>query len=113
MTHDYRQTPSVAYRYWLHDPDGLGLLFFRSKEDRLAAYTATLDAWRGEGDWPEEVTHIYAGEVTHLSTEIDRIDRPPSEQLIDGEDQEGRYWEDHCDYVCNYALTPLPEESSL
>ena len=59
-----------------------------------------------EDVWDEEVENILAGEVTHTTTQINRVEKPELNE--DGEDKDGTLWPAEWDYMCNYALIPLP-----
>jgi hypothetical protein len=105
---DYRVTPSGTYRYWLFEPD-IGILFFRSVADREASWQETLALYRDEGEWPDEVEDICAGEVTLIATAIEPIERPLVLDLDEDVcDDEGQVWPAGSMSHCEYALRPLP-----
>jgi hypothetical protein len=111
---DYRYAPSRTYRYWCYTPDECGMRFFRRAADRDAAVALTLELYREEGEWPEEVDAICAGEVTLMATQIDRVERPATLDIdAYGCDADGMPWPDGCEYRCRYALRPLaPPETA-
>ena len=105
---DYRHSPGRTYRYWLYEPDS-GTIFFRTVEDRDACLEESLALSRDEGEWPDEVEEICAGEVTLIATQIDRVERPATlDSDTDGDDDDGNPWPAGCEYRCAYALRPLP-----
>lgn len=96
--------------YFVYDPEGSGLTYFETIEQRDAYaaecvedYLESYDGWSSE-----EVTNVVAGVVTRSAQQVDRIDRPDDidEEGIDGE---GRYWDSDWDYVCNYKMLPVED----
>lgn len=101
----YKYYPSAEYRYWLHDPSGNGMVYFRSVADRDTTAEAAIACYLDEA-WDEGVESVAVGEVTHVATQVDRTDRP-DELDEENYDDEGDYWPLGTEYRCNYELRPL------
>lgn len=109
-------SPSPEYRYFLYDPND-GHTFYRTPEERDIAAKSLIKDYLSDGGWSEDVVDIYAGEATHLVSEVERIDKV-GELDEDGYDENGEYWvDDDVDCKCNYDLRPLvptsPAEGEL
>lgn len=102
---DKRQEPHPDYRYWLCDPGGDGMVYYRTREDRDKAGEAAIAACLDADGWAEDVECVAAGEVTHVAQCLDRKERPTNLDA-DGCDDDGVYWGD-CDSMGNYTLEPL------
>lgn len=99
--------PSKENRFFLYDPEGDGISFFPTAKER-DEYAAKIIPDYCDDTWSEEVEFVIAGEVTHTAQEVDRVDRPPEDQLDEnGCDQEGEYWPHGWDWRCNYVLKPI------
>jgi hypothetical protein len=98
----WTKTPWKDRRFFLYDPEGNGLMFFETREERDAAAKEAIPAYAEDGPWAEEVKGVCAGEVTHIATEVDREERPENE-----EEAEDEGWPSDVDYRCNYELRPL------
>ena len=108
MSFDSRHQPHPDYPFFLFDPEGEGITFYRTAEDRDAAAKGAIQEYLADGSWAEEVTGLCAGHVTHIATETNRRDRPPDDELDEeGCDGEGVYWEPEHGWTCNYELLPL------
>jgi hypothetical protein len=112
MSNDIRYTPNATHPYGLCDPEGDGITFYNSPDERDEAAEKAIKAYLDEGEWLEEVTSVFAFMVTHRATEIDVV-RPVGEINEDGCDEAGEYWPDtDCEYKCDYALKTFPEVES-
>lgn len=111
MNQDIKWHPHPEYPYWLNDPDGDGITFYRTAEDRDAAAAETLDEYKdADGCWTEEVEGVCAGVVTHIAQCKNKVMRPPEDELDEeGCDGEGAYWGDF-EWMGNYTLEPIKEE---
>lgn len=106
---DYSSYPTPEYRFFLYDPND-GITFWKTEEERDKAAEAAIDSYLDE-EWNEEVLGVVAGVVTHLTVEIDRVDKI-GKLDDDGYDEAGEYWPNNdCDYKCNHALKPLDTPS--
>jgi hypothetical protein len=100
-----RETPSAEFRYFIYDPQGWGFLYFKSEEDRDAASSSVIQGYCDDG-WDEEVTSVTAGEISHICSKTDVVERP--EQVDEeGYDEHGEYWAEEWDCKCSYTLMPL------
>ena len=102
-----RHTPSPEYRFWLYSPEGDGLTFWQTAEERDAYAVREINSYLDDSVWFEEVENIIAGVVTHTTQAIN-IQHPVGALDGDGYDEEGDYWEDPDDTKCDYALVSLP-----
>lgn len=106
---DTKRVPHPDYRFWLIDPEGDGMTYYRTAEDRDRAAALAIDACRGDGDegWDEDgLDGIAAGEVTHVARVTEKKMRP--DDLDDEQcDGEGVYWGDF-EWMGNYTMVPLP-----
>ena len=103
---DVKHRPHPEYRYWLYDPEGDGMTYYRTKEARDSAAKQAIDCYLEDG-WAEEVELVSAGEVTHFAQVLNKTMRPSDEDLEDGCDENGLDWPDGMDWRGNYALEPL------
>lgn len=102
-----RHTPSPEYRFWLYSPEGDGLTFWQTAEERDAYAVREINSYLDDSVWFEEVENIIAGVVTHATQAIN-IQHPVGALDGDGYDEEGDHWEDPDDTKCDYALVSLP-----
>lgn len=111
MKADYQRFPDSEYLFLLYDPEGNGLMFFRSAEERDAAARDVIDMYLDDG-WAEEVSCVFAGEVTHHTVRAGVKMRPKREAFDSEEafeDAMDEYGYSEWDYICNYELRPLSE----
>lgn len=103
------KTLKTEFKFWLYDPNGWGMRYFKSEEERNTAVKGLIDSYYSDDGWEEEVLEISAGEVTHIIQEINRIDRP---EVLDENDydEDGNYWNSDWDSLVNYELRPIKEE---
>jgi hypothetical protein len=102
---DLRYAPHPEYRFWLHDPEGNGMTYYRTASDRDEHAKEVIAGYLQDG-WSEETEHICAGEVTHIAQVLDKTMRP-DDLDEDGIDGEGNYWEDDMAWRGNYTLEPI------
>jgi len=107
VSHPLRYKPDDEHRFWCYSPEGDGLTFWRTAEDR-DAYAAKEIRTYLDDEWYQEVEDVIGGVVTHITKAID-IQKPQGELDEDGYDEagEGPFPERDC-VRCNYALLPLP-----
>lgn len=101
-------TPSTTRRFWLYDPEGDGMTYYRTRDARDVDAAEAIKSYSHpvEG-WPEEVEFVAAGEVTHFAQCLDREYRP--DNLDDeGCDEDGVWWDADVEWMGNYAMEPLP-----
>lgn len=108
---DMKHRPSAEYRYWLYDPEGDGMVYFRSAAERDKRASAVIESYLDE-EWAEEVELVAAGELTHFAQLIDRQLRPADEDLDEDMcDGEGTSWPEGMAWRGNYTLAPLNASS--
>jgi hypothetical protein len=112
MINDVQYTPDQYYRFFLYDPEGDGITFYRTIADRDKAAKEAIDRCLDSGEWSEETDRILAGEVTHKATKID-IQYPVGKIDENNEDEEGTYWSNGIDYMCDYEMKPLRNKVKL
>ena len=102
--------PTAEYRFFLFDPGGNGMAYFKTAEERDAYADDEIHLWCDDG-WSEEVKNVIAGEVTHHTVRTNVIARPVREDYDSDEDFEYAVEEFSChtgaDYTCNYELKPI------
>jgi hypothetical protein len=103
---DVKFRPHKEYRFWLYDPEGDGMTYYRTEEARDEAAKTAIANYLEDGEWWDEVEGVVAGEVTHAAQEVDVLMRPTDldEEDCDGE---GIYWGPDMDKRCNYALVSM------
>ena len=103
---DARYHPHPEYRFYLYDPDGDGMTYYRTAESRDEAAKLAIQNYLDDGEWFDEVESVAAGEVTHFAGKVDVITRPDD---LDEEDCDGGgiYWAPDVGLMCNYALVPM------
>ena len=101
--------PTKEYRYFLHDPEGHGLIYFKSTDDRDAEAKKAIKDYMSDYDgWSEDVELVCVGEVTHIVTKTNVIKRPPDDEIDEeGCDGEGNYWDADWSEMCNYELKKI------
>ena len=106
-THDFRHSYCPEYPFWLYVPDGDGMTFWKTEEERNRYAEEEIQSYLQDGEWSEEVQYVCAGVVGYSAQECDVL-RPKGEIDEEGydEDGEGR-WESEDDIRCNYRLQPL------
>ena len=90
--------------YFTYDPENNEFETFatlaeqeKSSKEIIASYLENND------EWPEEVTGILSGIITQKATKCDVLNRP--EKLDnEGYDEDGQYWSEGIDYICNYEM---------
>lgn len=102
--------PDSEYRFWLYDPNGNGMLYYSTPEDRDAAAAEAVAAYLEPGEgWATEVEEVVAGEVTHVAQCLDKQMRPDDldEEDCDGE---GVYWGEFA-WMGTYKMEPIDAQA--
>lgn len=98
----------TAKNWVVLDPED-GFSYCETEAQALAAAQKAIDDYLDDIEWASGVEGVCVAQVTHCSTEVDRVERP--EVLDDyGTDEEGNHWQQHWQYQCNYrmkAVEPL------
>jgi hypothetical protein len=118
-TSDSSRTPSAEYRFFLYDPEGEGMRFYRTAEIRDSIAKAAIAAYCDGDGWSEEVTTVCAGEVTATPQKINVQLKPKRDDFTPDENGDEAYEEamdewpdsDH-DYICDFELQPLSRRGS-
>lgn len=104
---DWQRRPSAEYRYFLYDPEGDGMVYFRTVDARDRQAALAIAAYLDDGEWGEDVEFLSAGELTHFA-QVDRQMRPEDEDLDEEKcDGEGVLWPDDMDWRGNYTMAPV------
>lgn len=105
---DYKHKADVDYIYFLNDPEGEGLIFFKCIKERHKFARSAIRNYLDTDGWNEEdVRRITTGTVSHLITEYNVTGRPDDSDIDEeGCDGEGTYWGDWSKR-CDYKLTSL------
>lgn len=105
---DKKYRPSAEYRYWLYDPEGDGMIYFREIAERDKQAKIALDRYLDCDEWADEVELVAAGELTHFAQALDKEMRPADEDLDEEQcDYEGREWPDGMEWRGNYVMAQL------
>lgn len=99
--------PKHEYKFWLYDPESDGMVYYDTKDDRDADATKALQGYLDEDGWHDEVEYVSMGEVTHYAQCKNKKVRPPDEDLEDGCDGEGTYWQSDIAWIGNYAMETI------
>lgn len=111
---DMKRFPDDEYRYWLFDPEGDGMMYFHSKEERDAHGQRCIDEYRSGDGWggeEDEIEGVCAGEVTHIAKVINKRMRP-DDLGADGMDKDGDVWPDGAEWIGRYALEPIEVDNN-
>ena len=104
---DVKYRPHPEYRFWLYDPEGNGMTYYRTREARDDAGEQAIAAYLDESwAWADEVEGVVAGEVTHFAQCLDKTMCPDD---LDDErcDGEGTYWPHDIQWMGNYTLAAI------
>lgn len=102
-----QHSPDAEHRFFIYDANNAEFYYFATAAERDQYSDTVIQAYLDDG-WDETVAQVMAGELTHSAQQVDRVERPPAEEIDDeGHDEEGRYWDESWEYYCNYQLQPL------
>jgi len=105
--------PMPGYRFWLYDPDGDRMTYYRFREERDAAGARAIEQYLDDG-WSEDVEMVSAGEVTHYAQVLNKTMRPSTDDLDEEEcDGEGTPWPDGMAWRGTYTLEPMTPNVEL
>ena len=110
---DFNYHPTPGYRFFLYDPEGDGVRYYRTAEERDADAADAIQGYLDEG-WNTDVTNVVAGEVTHHVVARNVELRPQREEFDNDEDyeqalSEGGFDGDEFSHCCNYVLAPIDD----
>jgi hypothetical protein len=104
---DVKYQVTQGYNFWFFDPEGDGLVFFKTAEDRDAWANEVIPSYCEEV-WSEEVEGCCAGVVTHCCGKVNVILKPSPEQIDEeGFDVEGNNWDNDYTEICDYTLVAV------
>lgn len=108
MSREFSSKPSSEYRFYLYDPEGEGMIYFKSAEKRDAFAESLLADYKDtESGWWEEIEYASRGEVTEFPQVLDKKPRPPEHELDEDQcDSDGVYWPDELEWRGNYTWEP-------
>ena len=105
--YDTKHKASAEYRFFLFDPEGDGLIFFKDETERESYAKTSIDEYNGGDEgWSEDVEFLCAGTVTHIVTKTNAKKRP-DELDEDGCAEDGTWWDEAWEETCNYELLPV------
>jgi hypothetical protein len=108
---DAKWYPSPEHRFWLFDPEGDGMTYYRTEEARDEAAALAIQTYL-DGEWAEEVESVAAGEVTHYAGKVD-VETRPDDLDEEGCDRGGTYWGPDVGMMYNYALVPMTPKTKV
>ena len=99
--------PSKEFRFFLYDPEGEGLMYYDSKEERDVYADKCIAEYRDDYDgWCEWVEYLSIGEVTHYPQVTNKQERPL--ELDENQcDSKGNHWSDDVEWFGNYTMEPV------
>lgn len=82
--------------------------YFATRAERDARAEQMLEDCKDvDESWTESADCVVSGVVTHLSGQVNRVERPESEYLDENDcDGSGQHWGDWS-YMCGYKMLPL------
>jgi hypothetical protein len=107
--YDFKHKASAEYLFFLFDPEGEGMTFFKTPGERDAYAKVSIQEYCApyEG-WNEDVESICTGVVTNAVKKTDVVKRPPPEEIDEeGIDTQGNWWDADWSEMCNYELVEL------
>lgn len=101
-------SPTAAHRFLAYCPEQ-GTEFFATQDEAEDRAFDMISDWLTEDEgWGEDVDKVFVAQIVSRSTQVNRIDRPASEDLDEeGCDGEGLWWGSDIEYRCNYRLLPV------
>lgn len=110
---DFKYHPTPEYRFFLHDPEGDGMRYYKSAQDRDTDAADAIQAYLDDC-WSEEVVNVVAGEITHHTVPKNVELRPKREDFESDEEyqqavSEGGFSIHDGDYSCSYVLAPITD----
>ncbi len=105
----FKHQASAEHRFFLFDPEGDGMTFFKTEAERDSYAKVSINGYRDSCEgWSEDVESVCAGTVTHIVKKTDSVKRPPDEEIDEeGNDGEGNWWDSDWSEMCNYELSEL------
>lgn len=110
---DFKYHPTPEYRFFLHDPEGDGMRYYRTAEERNADAADAIQCYLDDC-WAEEVVNVVAGEITHHAV-ARNVELRPKREDFESDDEheqalsEGGFSGHDGDYCCKYELAPITD----
>lgn len=87
--------------------DGDDYEYFATENDAIEASKVAISYFLDES-WDESVLNVMVGKVTKTAEKINVVERPDESEISEeGLDNNGVYWDDSWEYICDYKATPL------
>ena len=100
--YDYDHIPDSEHKFFLWDPEGNGMMFFKIEEERNRyAFEEAIPGYCDDC-WSEEVENVCAGVITHIAGQTNVQQKPTDPEELE-EEWPNKDW----DYTCDYALLPI------
>ncbi|MEO0467604.1 MAG: hypothetical protein AAF216_13770 [Pseudomonadota bacterium] len=107
----YKTRPDADHRYFIFDGYNNEFYYYATPHARDAEFRCVVDTFMDDF-WDEGVEQIVCGEVTHVTVQADRTERPAKipldEQGRDGENE----WSPGLKYVCDYKAKLLTDQTA-
>jgi hypothetical protein len=95
-------------KYFVYDPMYHQFDTYATVEEQMkAAEDVISDCIEDNGEWGGDVTEVVCGVITHQATEHNKKLRPKN--LNEGYDEEGQFWPDNIEYICDFRMEEIPE----
>lgn len=103
----------VKKKYWVYDPISNVTEFFEHEEVRNELINLIIEDCKDVDGWNEDlIEEVRIGESvqTHILKQTN-IKKRPETLDEDGYDNDGLYWPDDCDIMCDYEPVMISDES--
>lgn len=105
---NYEYDPKPDYPFFLCDPQGEGIRFFRTEAERDEAAKKAILEYVDHGEWASEVEEVFVGIVTGVATATN-IERPAGDLDEEGMDENGEWWEEETSFRCYFEIQPMAQ----
>lgn len=108
--YDMKWHPSAEYRFFLREPEGDGMQYFRSETERDAAAAESVLSYLDGDGWSEEVMTVCVGTITGFAQQCNVQHKPKREDFEsddDFEDEMSAWPGEEFDTVCEYKIVPI------
>lgn len=99
-------------RYWLYDPINCEYGFFENEIDRDKIVNEIIEECLDDGLWSDDMVNsieIGESEITHKVVQTNVKTRPDNLDE-DNYDEDGFYWPDNYEYICDYEMQKIKED---
>lgn len=84
------------------DPEN-GFSCYETQEQAIEAAQKAIDGYLDDIEWADGVEGVRVAQITHCSSQVDRVERPEALDEYDNDD-EGLPWNQDWAYRCNYQM---------